>query len=353
MNNSTDESKRPTTKRPTLKDVGRLANVDASLVSKLLNNDPNVSASTATRERVLVAVQELHYKPNLRARGLRLSRTWMIGAVFPDLRNPVYVPIFEGARAQAAKHGYGLILGTADGPPGSGQEAFERLLHDRHVDGLLIASGLVGDEQLRQLASNVEPVLVVNRYVKGVSSSVLVDDQAGCELAAEHLCSLGHKKLGVISGAQSTRGDNESSERRVSAFSKRAVELGGNVTAAYADDWSSSAGLRAASGLLAQRPDITAIFATTVMLALGVLRGSHKLGLLIPQQLSVISLHDTEAAEFTEPPLTTVALPLEALGEIAVERLLQKIEGIEVGHEVVSDEPKLILRESTSRVSRA
>lgn len=337
-------------RRPTLKDVAKLAGVDPSLVSKVLNEDPNLSITPATRERVMSAVAELDFRINVRARGLRLSKTWMIGAVFPDLRNPVYVPIFEGARMEAAKHGYGLILGTADGPPGMSQEPFERLLLDQHVDGLLIASGQVSDDKFMRMASRVGPVLAVNRFVEGHDSSLLVDDEAGCALAAEHLCSLGHRKLAVISGPTETRGDTQVSQRRSDAFTRRAQELGAEVTTVYARDWTSSAGLKSTSELLSRTPGLTAIFTTTVLLALGALRGCRKFQLAIPADISIISLNDTEVAALTEPPLTTIALPLEELGRLAVERLLAKIEGQSVGHEMVPTGPELIMRESTEVV---
>lgn len=334
--------------RATGKDVARLAGVDASLVSKIMNNHPGLSVSPATRERVLAAVAELGYRPSPRARGLRLSKTWTIGAIFPDLRNPVYVSIVEGARSRAAAHGYGFILGTADGPPGAGQEKIEQLLQDEHVDGLIIASGEVSDSRLLKLASGLGPVVIVNRQVPGAASSVLVDDEAGSALAAEHLFGLGHRQIAVISGPRQSRGDNDSSVRRVSAFSAVAASLGASVTEVFAPGWDPGSGLGAACELLTAKPEVTAIYATTVMLAFGVMRAAHRLGLAIPARLSVISLHDTEVAAYVEPPLTTVALPMEELGELAVERLLARIDGHEVGHEVVPTDPVLVLRESTA-----
>jgi DNA-binding LacI/PurR family transcriptional regulator len=338
-------------RRPTLKDVAKAAGVDPSLVSKVLNEDPRVSLTEATRARILSAVQELGYRPNLRARGLRLSRTWTLAAVFPDLRNPVYVPIVEGARRRAAARGYGLILGTADGPSSADQRWVERLLHDRVVDGLLLASGQASDELLSDIASEAAPVVVVNRKVSGVDSCVLVDDAAACRIAAEHLASLGHERVGVISGPKTSRGDSDSSTRRVHAFVERMRELGGEVTENYADDWDARAGLNAATTLLTKAPEVTAIYGTTVMLALGILKAAHKLDLGVPERLSVISLHDTEAAAFTEPALTTVALPMEDLGALGVDRLIDKIEGKSVGFEVMDVAPQLILRESTSRIT--
>ncbi len=300
----------------------------------------------------MAAVQELGYRPNLRARGLRMSRTWTLEAVFPDLRNPVYVPIIEGARRRAAARGYGLILGTADGQGEDDRRRVEQLLNDRVVDGLLLASGQASDSLLSAIASeSAPPVVVVNRKVAGVESCIMVDDSAASRIAADHLYSLGHRYVGVISGPKNSMGDSDSSQRRVDAFVERMHMLGGEVVAHYAENWHATAGLHSATTLLARSPNLTALYGTTVMLALGILRGAHLLDLNVPRDLSVISLHDTEAAEFAQPALTTVALPLEELGEYGIDRLIDKIEGKSVGSEVLTQEPLLIIRESTGRIT--
>jgi DNA-binding LacI/PurR family transcriptional regulator len=219
------------------------------------------------------------------------------------------------------------------------------------VDGLLLASGQASDELLSAIASEAAPVVVVNRQVSGVESCVLVDDAAACRIAAEHLASLGHERVGVISGPKASRGDSDSSTRRVHAFVERMRELGGEVTEIYSEDWGARSGFNAATTLLARSPDVTALYGTTVMLAFGILKAAHKLDLGVPQRLSVISLHDTEAAAFMEPALTTVALPMEDLGAIGVDRLIDKIEGKSVGFEVIDTGPQLTLRESTSRIA--
>lgn len=347
----TKPSETASVRRPTLKDVAAVAGVDASLVSKVVTGDIRLTITDATRRRVLAAIDQLGYRPNMRARGLRLSRTYLLGAIFPDLSNPVFIPIVQGAQARAASHGYGLVLGSASGP-GASQGLFERMLTDHQVDGLLIASGQVSDARMLELASGSGPVVIVNRSVDGAPNCVVLDDEAGSRLAAKHLVELGHRRIGVVSGPVNGVGDHDSSVRRVNAFAAEARELGATIEEAYSTDWDAGSAMFAARSLLSSHSDLTAIYATTVLLALGVLRFLHDAGYRVPDDISVASLHDVDIAAYTYPPLTTVALPLFELGEVSVDRLLRRIDGGKAEDAaLVVGPPTLVVRGSTARVS--
>jgi LacI family transcriptional regulator len=330
---------------PTLRDVARLATVDPSVVSRLVNNRPDLSISDDTRARVVVAIEELGYQPNLTARGLRLQHTYAVGFVLPQLENPVYAPIVRGVDRAAQAAGFGLVLGDATGEVDT-ERTFVRLLREGRVDGLLIASTALSDAFLRARGGPDVPLVVVNRRVEGVAACVTLEDEAGSAIAAEHLLGLGHRDLAVVTGPLRV----DSSRRRLEGFQRACAEAGATVTVREAPTFSAPDGYAAARALLAEAAP-TALFAATLTLALGVLRAGHEHGLRLPADLSVIALHDAPLADYTHPRLTTVAMPLEGLGAEAFRTLEAQMAGRMVQPTVVrSPEPVLRVRASTAAV---
>lgn len=334
-------------KPPTLRDVAQLAGVDPSVVSRLVNRSPALNISDETRVRVEAAIEELGYQPNLTARGLKLRRAFAVGFILPELENPVYAPIVRGADLAAQEIGFGLVLGAATGP-GDTEGAFLRLLQEGRVDGLLIASTVLTDDYLREKDGGTAPLVVVNRRVQGIDASVTVDDEAGSAIASRHLLDLGHRRLAVITGPLEV----DTSRRRLVGFRRVAEADGAEVEVHEAPSFSATSGYEVAKDMLDRRAP-TAVFASTVTLALGVLRAGHEAGVALPDDLSVIALHDTPLADFTQPPLTTVAMPLEELGAAALRILKDRIDGRPVTPALV-DAPaaRLHVRGSTAVARR-
>ena len=182
-----------TNRRVTIRDVAARAEVDVSLVSRVLNNNPKASAAPATRERILEAARTLGYQPNVVARGLRMARTWTLGLVLPNLSNPMYAEIIRSAELRARERGFGLVFGTH--VDGQEDETFTRILQQGRVDGLLTASGIHGDAFLRSVANGGHgPLVMLNRRMRGVRPTVTVDDAAGAALAMQHFVELGHTR---------------------------------------------------------------------------------------------------------------------------------------------------------------
>src|SRR3989440_3291506 len=172
-----------------LADVARAAEVGTSIVSRVLNGDPTVSIRPETRVRIETAARELNYRPNAFARGLKLQRTMTLGMVIPNLAYPVNAEIIRGAERRAAAAGYVMVVADADEFLQSG-EAYRRLLLERRVDGLLIASATTSERFLAELSRQGLPFVLVNRRVPHVGPSVTVDDVDGMRLAVEHLVGL-------------------------------------------------------------------------------------------------------------------------------------------------------------------
>jgi LacI family transcriptional regulator len=333
----------PRRRAPTMKDVARRAQVDPSVVSRFLSGDPALNVSDATRERVADAVRELGYRRNAVARGLRMSRTRSIGYLIPDLVSPSNEALIAGAQRAASAHDYVVIIGSTDGDSGTA-EAFGRLFGEGRVDGLLVNTGVMSDEQVLELAAGPEPVVLVNRSVRGAACSVIIDDEAAARLATRHLTDLGHRQIAHVAGPSVA----DTFARRQTGFLETAKEVAASGVVVSASAWDSEAGLQAAEELLADHPETTAIFAANVMIGIGVLRAASERGLSVPADLSVVVMHDATLATMTLPAMTAVATPLEALGAVATERLIARINGETVPKLTVVTEPPMYLEERAS-----
>jgi LacI family transcriptional regulator len=331
-------------KRVTIRDVAALADVDVSLVSRVLNNHPKASAGAATRARIREAASTLGYQPNVVARGLRMARTWTLGLMLPNLTNPMYAEIIRAAEQRARERGFGLVFGTH--VDGEEEATFARLLQEGRVDGLLTASGVHGDGFLRRIANGgFGPVVMLNRRVRGVHPTVTVDDAGGAALALEHLAGLGHKMIAGIFGPETI----ETSRRRRAGFVSAGEKAGIDVIPIDEPGVDAAVGSAAAELIFHEHAQATAIFASTFGIGMGVLRAARRVGIEIPRDMSLVALHDSELADFLSPTLTTIALPVDEMAQQAVDLLIQLIEGSSPGSAIVRTPPQLKLRGSTAR----
>jgi LacI family transcriptional regulator len=333
-------------KRPTLKDVAAVAKVDPSLVSRVVNDDRRLAIPEETRARVLAAIEEVGYRKNLVAHGLRTGRTGLIGYVVPDLSNPSYWPIINGARERARELGYTILVASQPDEPGSAT-AYRRLLDEGRVDGLLLASGIIGDEGTAEMfESSGGPVVVVNRRVPGAAAAVIPDDEAASRLAVSHLAELGHRNCAIVTGPPQL----ETTVRRREAFDEAMKEAGlPPALAVAAPGWTAADGRAVAPAVL--DAGVSAVFATAGQVHVGLMTAAAAAGFAIPERLSVIALNDTPLNEFTTPPTTAIRMPLAQLGAAAVDLLLARLRGeSEDVPEIVGDPPpELILRDSTTQ----
>jgi LacI family transcriptional regulator len=331
-------------KRATIRDVARLAGVDVSLVSRVLNDHPKASAAAATRERILEAAKTLGYQANVVARGLRMARTWTLGLMLPNLTNPMYAEIIRAAERRARERGYGLVFGTH--VDGEEEATFARLLQQGRVDGLLTASGVHGDAFLRRIANGgYGPLVMLNRRVRGVHPTVTVDDAAGTALAVTHLVGLGHKFIAGIFGP----GEIETTRRRRAGFIAAAEDAGIDATPIDAAGVDAAVGSEIAERIFVSHPRTTAIFASTFGIGMGVERAARRRGVRIPDDVSLVALHDSDLGDYLNPPMTTVLLPVDEMAQRAVDVLIDVIDGAAPDSIVVRTPAQLRLRESTAR----
>jgi LacI family transcriptional regulator len=326
-----------------LADVARAAGVGISTASRVLNDDPTISIREDTRERIRREAQRLDYRPNWFARGLKLARTATFGMVMPNLAYPVNAEIIRGAERAAAAAGYVLVLVDAEEFLQAG-DAFRRLLQERRVDGLLIASAPTTARLPAELRAL--PFVLVNRRVPRLGASVTVDDAAGMRLAVEHLIELGHTRIAHIAGPR----EADTARRRLAGFraAMRAAGLAIDTHFVTEASFEEAEGYEAMERLLDGRPGPTAVAVWSLAAAVGALAAARRRGLRVPEHLSVIAFHDAPLAAYLDPPLTTIRMPLRELGARSVECLLRLVEGGAMPSIVIRTPPVLVFRDSTA-----
>ena len=331
--------------RATIADVAARSGVSTATVSRVLSG--TAPATPTTRDRVLAAVAALGYRPLAAARALKRNETQTIGLLVTDIENPFFPQIVRAVEDEARRHGLGVLLCNAADDPVR-EEAYLDLLLERRIDGLVVASSRTVRRHAARLAGALLPVVVVNAggRVRGLSS-VTTAHRHGLRLAVQHLTDLGHRRIAYVTGPRSTAAARE---RRAGAEDAvRAAGLDpGALTVADGDE-RVSGGIAAATALLGMRPPPTAIACYNDLTAVGVLMAARSLGVRVPEDLSVVGFDDVDLASWTQPRLTTVRQPTDAMGRLAVWRLMEE-RRVSTGrplHAVL--EPTLVVRESTAR----
>lgn len=334
-----------------ISDVAALAGVSAATVSRVLASDERFRVRPETRERVLDAARQLDYVPSHAGRSLRTARSSAIAVAVPDVTSAVFAELTAGATEAATAHGLSLVLAKAE-QLAAESDWISRVWGKGRVDGLILQipdgapPGLV-----ESLARQELPVVLINSLGEGPLDTIVLDDDAAISVAVEHLVGLGHRDIGFIGGLPS----NATSVRRRAGFMSALRERGLPVPGEAApSEWMTDRGYgghdgrTAAAHLLASPSLPTAVVVANLNAALGVLAEIHRSPLRVPDDMSLIALHDVWYADALWPPLTTVRMPLRELGAAAVRMLLDH-DREEPVHAVVSAPPVLIVRESTAR----
>ncbi|MCB5280781.1 LacI family DNA-binding transcriptional regulator [Arthrobacter sp. ES1] len=332
--------------RSRLVDVAELAGVTKSVASRVLNNDPTLSVRKETRLRVIESASRLGYQPHAGARALAGSRTRALALLIPDLTNPVYSRITRGAYQQARLRGYALLL-AEDSEDDGVDETFADLVASGRVDGLLIASARPDHPLLRILPETDISHVFVNRPVEGSGRNVTMDFEASSACAVEHLRKLGHRRIGHVSGPAALapsqlRRDGFLSAARSAKLPHPAVESG---------EFNEKGGYTATRRLLAGHPEITGIFTSTLNQAIGALHALREAHVSVPGQMSVISYDDLPLAGYLDPPLTTIAMPLDELGRASVDAVCAQLDGEKPQNIYVPTAPQVVVRQSTSSLA--
>jgi DNA-binding LacI/PurR family transcriptional regulator len=327
-----------------LTEVAEKVGVSEATVSRVLNGRPGVSA--ATRTAVLTALDVLGYERPTKLRG---KRARLVGLVLPELGNPIFPALAEVVGGALAQLRFTPVL-CASGPNGLSEVDYVNMLLDQHASGVIFAGGNFAEadsshDHYRLLRERALPVVLVNASSEDLDfPQVSTDDAVATEQAFGHLQALGHKEIGMILGPE----DHMPSRLRLAAFLAISRRAGVPDPAARIQHvpFSLEAGHAAGARLLGR--GMTGIICASDPLALGAIRAVRRLGLRVPEDVSIVGYDDSALMMCTDPPLTTIRQPIEAMGRAAVNLLSSQIDGTVATAERLLFEPELVVRGSTA-----
>ncbi|MEU6846786.1 LacI family DNA-binding transcriptional regulator [Streptomyces sp. NPDC046716] len=330
-----------------LSDIAAQAGVSEATVSRVLNGKPGVASGT--RESVMAALDVLGYErpPRLRTRSAGL-----VGLITPELDNPIFPALAQVIGQALTRQGYTPVLATQT-PGGSTEDELTEMLVERSVSGIIYVSGLHADttadtQRYDQLRGQGIPFVLVNGFSAQIKAPfVSTDDRAATRLSVQHLASLGHTRIGLAVGPRRF----VPVQRKIEGFQSGMAEqlgLGTEQSEELVQHslYTMEGGQAAAAALLAQ--GCTAIVCASDMMALGAIRAARQAGHRVPQDVSVVGFDDSPLIAFTDPPLTTIRQPVQAMGQAAVRAVLEEIGGTPAPHTEFVFMPELVVRGSTA-----
>jgi len=331
----------------TLKAVAQHLGLTPGTVSAVLNDSPSArSIPQATRNRIHAAAKELNYRPNFFARTLRNKRTYTIGVIVEEIGDSYSSSIISGIEAYLRKRDYFFLTVVHRHNPEL-LSRYSQLLSERGVEGLITVDTTV------QEAPALPTIAVAgHKRLKGVTN-IILDHQHAALLALSHLRDLHHERIAIIKGNPLS----SDSKDRFSAICEVAQQLGITIDPELTvqidvDESTPQLGYPFTKQLLARKKPFTALFAYNDLSAIGAIRALREQGLRVPQDVSVMGFDDIPGAAFYTPSLTTVRQPLNRMGQVAAECLLDRLEGKKEYPSEIAVEPELVVRESTAEAPR-
>jgi LacI family repressor for deo operon, udp, cdd, tsx, nupC, and nupG len=328
----------------TIYDIAKYVGVSAGTVSRALSRPDKVLP--ATRKRIEEAAAALAYVPNTVARTLKTQRSGKILVTVPDIANPFFAQILQGAEEAAQAADYAVLLGDTQNRPDR-EERYAQMLPRNEADGLIV----LGHRLPPTAREIVKRLGVTAPVVNGCEfdptlgiPSVHIDNAAASRAAMEHLYGLGHERIAVVGGPP----DNPLHQQRLEGVKAAARAKGRLRSLTIAPgDFSVESGYVAAKKLLSHPSAPTAAFCFSDQMALGVLAACRDLAIRVPEDFSIVGFDDLESSRYLTPPLTTISQPMREIGVRAVHLLLAIIEAVEVPRQQTLDF-SLMLRGSTA-----
>ncbi len=386
--------------KATIYDIAREAGVSIATVSKVINAKGKISQEK--RNEIMAIMDRLNYQPSVIASALTGKHTYTIGLLIPDIANPFFAEVARAVEERGHQLGYSVIICGTDNRD-ERIEQYITVLRQKRVDGIIIGTGVGDSVMLQELSASMPTVVIgrealpaselfrqrkegmdvrssrgglarepegkrmaaaygrqphqlpvhseteLNRYAEPAPvnvHTVVADDWQGGRVAADHLLQLRHNKVAVLSESLSI----SSSRERLRGFRERLAEQGVVLADEHVRQckYRVEDGKRQAVALLAADDRPTALFCCNDLLAVGALQAAKEAGIRVPEQLSVISFDNTILASVTDPPLTSIAQPMEQLGASAVDLLLQEFDGPQPVKRRIALQTELIVRSSTA-----
>jgi LacI family transcriptional regulator len=334
-------------KKVTIADIAKEVGVSKTLVSLVLNHkgDAN-SISRDTQKKVFDKARELNYIPNPMARSLRTGTTHTLGLIVADISNPFYGRITRQIEQYADNEGYSLMVCSSDEDPVR-ESRLIQMLNDRQVDGIIVASTLDDPSRLQKLKDQQIPLVLFDRYFDGQDFSYVgVDNSEATRKALSLLHRKGHKDIGFITLTPSHISSLKDRRNAYSKFVRERSEYSNPLLLELNYKELKEKNYNRIKDFIISNPDITALFTSNNSLAIGCINVIREIGLQIPKDISLISFDDIELFHYLSPSISSIAQPLEEIGEQAVALLLEQIKNKNTETKQIILDTNLIIRES-------
>lgn len=332
-------------KRATIRDVAAMAGVTPAVVSRLINNDPDLAILDATKARIYEAVRKTGYKPNPMARGLRRKKTGLIGLIIADFTNPFYGKLIRAIQGSVEQAGFICLVSENAEDPKRTRKLVDLYL-ERQVEGLILCTATENDTITNYLDSiNEKYVLATRKANNSNAPYVGFDNEKGMFQAMEYLIGLGHRRIAHITGYIDTIAAQERLNGYKSGLERHGIPVNddyivyGNWTADNINDY--------IARLMSLPNPPTAIITSNDAVAIPALNVIYELGYRVPEDISLIGFNNIRESANTIPPLTTIESPTEKLGKEIAELLLEVMRSPDPIHKSVAIDTKLIVRGST------
>lgn len=338
------------TMKVTIGDVAKKANVSKTTVSRILNEN-YAHTTSETREKVLMAIKELEYRPNALAKGLKSMRTNVIGIMLSNLKNPFWSTVLEGVEDTCREMGYNLMICNSNENPEM-EEEFIKEFQMRQVDGVIINPTCKNPELYDKLIAQNYPMVIVNRRIQNENAyGVVVDNVKGAYTAVNHLLKYGRKRVAV---SLYKNPFVSTWKERLEGY-KKAMLANGFTEADYIimELEEGKDQNECIKRFLRKHPEIDAVFSTNTMVTLEVIGAIKDMNLNIPEQIAIVSYDETIWSKYIDPPLTTIRQPGYQMGQRAAQNLIDlfQTKNKPLPSMVVLD-PELIVRISCGAITR-
>lgn len=333
-----------------IKDIARIAGVGVSTVSRVLNNHPDVKDET--RQKILEVMNNYSYVPNNSARNLKRNTSNNIGVLVKGIHNPFFSKMIKSIEEEIDKEGYSMILHYNESNNNDIEAAIE-LIKEKKLKGLICLGGDFENLDKQELINLKTPIVLASTYViekanKTLFSSVIIENKEAAYKAVDYIASLGHEKIGIITTGEEDRtigklrfeGYKKALEKNSIEFNENFVEIG---------EYTFESGFAAMNKLLDKKIDLTAVFVTTDIMAIGASKAILARGLKIPGDISIVGFDGIDYSLYFHPSLTTVVQPVEEMGKKSIDLLFDILKN-KKSHQHIVLETQLEERESCIKI---
>jgi LacI family transcriptional regulator len=330
-------------KRATIKDIARAAKLSVSTVSRALSNHPRISEKT--KREILALADQMGYTPNQFARGLVQRKTFLIGLLVYDFRNPFYGELTRSIQETVEEHGYWVIQASTDDDDQKSRSLVRSMI-ELGVEGIIFASCKLNDPLVESLLEDNFPLVLANRRLKkNKGDHVIVDNAYGAYLIVNHLINLGYRRIGTITGPRNLSTGADRYRGYLKALEDKGLDIDEEIIM-HGNFFSQDTGYRFTREMMRLAKPPEAVFCCDDYIALGSMKAIGELDRRVPDDLAVVGFDDVEISSHPFIQLTTVSQDVKRMGKLAAQCLVERIEGKDRPPTRIVLEPQLVIRQS-------